>query len=432
MQMKPYAPSRASLLLCLLPVATIAAGIALWGVNIPYVDQFKVAQLLERSRAGTLTFADLFAQANEHRPLVPRLLWLGLASISRYDVRWELYLNLAIAIAAFAFFGWRTVRMWRGAGVGPPPLLLPLMSFLVFNWGQWEGWLNGFQTVFYLGSACTVIGLGLLAERPAWWRLGLAAAAGAIGTFSGVNALLYWPLGLVVIVLTAPANARRICAAAWTAIAMALLILFTVGWSSPAVATPAIVFSTLPARAYWIVNFLGAPLMTVPHLAFPLGLLSLALFAFAGLYLFRAEERRLPIAHLAIALFAAATGALISMGRLRLGIVQSVGPGYLAISAWYWAALLAVLPLLQLSRIMQRVLYSLITVCLVWQTIWGAAGARAYSLRLMRAYNAAVNGGPMTDDILQNIAQPHAYDEAREALLYLEAEGLSAYAAGER
>jgi hypothetical protein len=47
---------------------------------------------------------------------------------------------------------------------------------------------------------------------------------------------------------------------------------------------------------------------------------------------------------------------------LRFGTVQAVAPGYLTISAWYWAALLTLLLLVPLGRIL-RVLYSSIAVC---------------------------------------------------------------------
>lgn len=423
-----HRPSLATILACLLPIAVVAAGIARWGVNIPYVDQFTVVTLLEKLQVSGLTLVDLFAQNNENRPFFPRLIWLGLARVSRYDVRLELWTNLIIAIATFAFFAAHAVRTWRRFGIGPPSLLLPLLSFLVFNWAQWEGWLNGFQTVFFLGSACAVMGLLLLTEGPTWRSLTLALLAGVVGSFSTPNAFLYWPIGLVVILAATPTGGRAIRSAVWITISAVCVMGFLTGLSRPHGLTTEAVIGNVPPRLYWLTNFLGAPLMTVPDAAFPFGLLGVALGALILWRLARSAEWRIAVPYLAIGAFVIGSGALISIGRLRFGTVQAVAPGYLTISAWYWAALLTLFPLVPLGRIPQRVLYSLIAVCLAWGMIWGGAGANAYHLRLRRAYETAVRREPMTDEVLQGIARPGTYARVREHLRFLEDNGLSAYA----
>jgi hypothetical protein len=428
MMPKQYAPSRATILACLLPIAGIGIGIAAWGVNIPYVDQLWFVRILSLSREGDLTLRDLFTQANQHRPFIPRLLWLALASLSRYDVRLELWANLLIAIAAFTFVAAHVVRTWRRFEVSPPALLLPLMSFLFFNWAQWEGWLNGFQTVFYLSSACVVIGFVLLKDETTRGRLALAALAGTIGTFSGANALSYWPIGLALVLLTTPAEKRLLRAALWSTVGAAVTFLFAAGWQAPPDLQASLLTADLLTRAYWVTNFLGAPLMTVPHLAFPFGLLSIGLFAYVMWHAARTGMWRSLLPYFAIAGFATASGLIISVGRMRLGIVQAVGTGYLTISTWYWFALLAMLPVVPFRRVPARVLFSLIMICLLWLTAWGASLARAYSLRLMSAYEIAAEGGIMSDEVIHNIAQPGTYDEAREVLTYLQQNELSAYA----
>jgi hypothetical protein len=427
---RQYTPSRATILACLLPIVVVGIGIAVWGVNIPYVDQLWFVRIIELSREGHLTLGDLFAQANQHRPFMPRIIWLGLASVSRYDVRLELWANLLIAAVTFTFLASHAMRTWRRFEAPPPSLLLPLMSFLVFNWAQWEGWLNGFQTVFYLSSACTVIGFLLLADEPTGGRFAVAALAGTVGTFSGANALFYWPIGLALVLLTAPAEKRLLRAALWSAVGAAVIFFFVAGWQAPADLRPALLTADLLPRAYWVTNFLGAPLMTVPHLAFPFGLLGIGFFAYVIWRAARDRQWRSVLPYFAIAAFAAASGLVISLGRMRLGIVQSVGAGYLAISAWYWCALLAMLPLFPFRRVPARVLYSLILISLLWLTAWGGSLGRAYSLRLMRAYETAVAGGIMSDEVMQNIAQPGTYEEAREVLRYLQQNKLSAYADG--
>src|SRR5436189_3578557 len=71
--------SLASLLLIAAPPLLIGLLIFRDGVDVPFWDQWDgTAPLFEKMAAGTLRFADFFAQHNEHRLLFPRLIFFGL------------------------------------------------------------------------------------------------------------------------------------------------------------------------------------------------------------------------------------------------------------------------------------------------------------------------------------------------------------------
>jgi hypothetical protein len=59
--------------------------------------------------------------------------------------------------------------------------------------------------------------------------------------------------------------------------------------------------------------------------------------------------------------------------------------------------------------------------------IWGGAGAKRLPSEAAAAYETAVNREPMTDEVLQGIAQPGTYDTVRRRLQFLAENGLSAY-----
>jgi hypothetical protein len=416
------------MLACLVPVAAVAIGISLLGVNIPYVDQFRFVPLLARAQANALSIADLVAQNNENRPFFPRLIWLALAGVSRYDVRLELWTSLLIAICTFGFFAIQIARTWGDFHVSLPPILLPLMALLVFNLSQWESWLQGFQLVMFLGSACVVTGFFLLAHQSAWGGFAIAVLAGVVGSFSTPNDLLYWPIGLIIVIAASPASVRRIRVALWIVFGAACTFLFLSGWKAGAGFSPAALVADVLPRAYWVTNFLGAPLMAVPHLAFPFGALSILLCLVIARYLAKTGHVRPGLPYLAMIAFVMASGVVISLARMPAGIAQAVASRYLAISTWYWASILALLPLIPFSRIPQRVLFSLIAVCLLWQMGWGTACAKAFHSRLIPAYEAAVEHRYMSDQVLRGVAQPGTYDQARSALKYLADHRLSAYA----
>ena len=48
--------------------------------------------------AGTLCFADFFAQHNEHRILFPRLIFFGLGRLTHWNIRAELFVSWFLAL----------------------------------------------------------------------------------------------------------------------------------------------------------------------------------------------------------------------------------------------------------------------------------------------------------------------------------------------
>src|SRR6266481_6254246 len=68
----------ARLLLIAAPPLLIGFLILRDGVDTPFWDEWDgTAPLFEKMAAGTLCFADFFAQHNEHRILFPRLIFFG-------------------------------------------------------------------------------------------------------------------------------------------------------------------------------------------------------------------------------------------------------------------------------------------------------------------------------------------------------------------
>src|SRR5689334_14571778 len=66
-------------------------------VAVPFWDEWETpgAQLAHYCR-GSLDWADLFGQHNEHRLFFPRLIWLPLAILAGWDVRYEMILTFAL------------------------------------------------------------------------------------------------------------------------------------------------------------------------------------------------------------------------------------------------------------------------------------------------------------------------------------------------
>ena len=396
--------TKKTVILSLIPFTIIGLYIFLFGLNIPFLDQWDVVPLLIKKQQGILSLADLFAQHNEHRPFFPRLIWITLSEFTNYNVNAELWVNLLIAAGTFVFVADRSIKMWARLEISPPPFLIPLMSLLVFNLGQRESWLQGFQTIMFLGTACVIIGVFMLAENSSWRNFLAAIVLGIIATYSMANGLLYWLIGLVIIFITTSKKMRFIRIALWLFLSGMSVGLFLTGWGSGGNLNLGYVFTHILEWSVWILNFLGAPIMTLSYAAWVFGSISVVLYILIIVGVIRTGQWRLLIPYFAIVFFILVTSLSISLGRMELGMNQSVVPRYLTMSVWYWVSLLALLPLLNIKRLYQRALYSMLAVSAAFLMIGGGwSGYKNIYQRIRPVYEAVTSGQVISDELLSRI-----------------------------
>lgn len=408
-----------------LPVAVVGGYLFLYGVDLPFLDQWAVAALLQRLLEGTMTLGDLVAPHNEHRPFFPRLLWLGLARVTGYDVNAQLWLNLAIGVGLFAFFVRRCRRTWAALGVTAPAWLIPLMSLLVFNLGAREHWLQGIQTIMVLEIACVVVGFFLLAEGSGWRHYWSAVGLGVVANGTMAAGPLYWPVGLLVLAMVPSSRVRTTRAVLWVAVGGACIALQGLAWSSTGPLRP-VDLGAAPALTLWMLSFLGAPMMTVPWVAVAFGLTSVVLYAVLMRRAAATGQWTAYAPYVATALFVLLTGIAIAFGRFEAGIAQSVVSRYLAVSAWYWACLLALLPALGLPRGPQAAFLGACAAVLTVHTIAGGwRGHVTLYQRIQPVHAAVLLDRDLTDEVLKPVTSRP--DEARRLLAFLRARRLSVY-----
>jgi len=153
---------------------------------------------------GTLTFAQLWAQHNEHRILVPNLIMLGLVRLGGWHpVREE--------IVSFAFLVWSQiviVLMMRRSSHGTVGwLAAAAASLMLYELGQAENFLWGFQMAWFICDAAAITVAWLLTQtNRRWWHVALAIVAATLGTYSSAQGILAWAVGSVAILLTRNGN----------------------------------------------------------------------------------------------------------------------------------------------------------------------------------------------------------------------------------
>ncbi|MFN4241735.1 MAG: hypothetical protein ACK4PI_00705 [Tepidisphaerales bacterium] len=196
-------PARPLLLAALIPPLLTAGFVARFGVDLPYWDEWVHLQTLVKYEQGTLSWADVFAQYNESRKPVPRLLILGLALVGLSDQRVQMGLSVLLASCTLL----AAALLLRHSAPAMLPwvrgLLLLTSSALLLAWSQWQNWLWGIQFICFLpllGLMLTL--LACVVERvPSWGKVAVAVTTAAAASFSFAAGLLLWPVNAVALVL---------------------------------------------------------------------------------------------------------------------------------------------------------------------------------------------------------------------------------------
>lgn len=156
-----------------------------YGCNVPFGDEFSLVAAVAHQQPITLTF--LWSPHNEHRIVIPRLAYLGLAALTHGDFRAGMYviaLTLAALAAAMIRTAWR-LRGWTSYADAFFPL-----AFL--HLGHGENLLWSFQVTFVSSTllACGLLFLLLHSRQPLTWRTALIGGLCLIGLpLCGANGL---------------------------------------------------------------------------------------------------------------------------------------------------------------------------------------------------------------------------------------------------
>jgi hypothetical protein len=335
----------AILLLAVAPLVILILNVVAYHVDVPFWDQWNFVPLLDKSYDQGVTLADLWAQHNEHRLLFPRLIMLGLARASKYNIAWELVTILFLAVATFAFLWnqfFRTTGALGGAGF---PWAVPAMSLLVFSLGQADNWLWGWQIQIFLNVLAVVAGIVLLGGSPFRWRNGGGAfLCGLVATYSFANGLLFWPLGLLTLILV-PFEKRRMrkrALAFWTAATagIAASYLFQFRYDSPS-GTPWTQFLDHPGEYLrYLFIYLGRPVINYQEYALAVGLIGVLLFALLSLRYLLKKRSEFPavLPFFLFGLYSIGGGLLTGIGRVGFGSGQAMDGRYVPFSALLWVS----------------------------------------------------------------------------------------------
>ena len=179
-----------------LPVLLYVWVTAHYGVNVIYQDQLSDVTVVKASHSHLVPWEALWAQYKDNRLFFPNVFVILLADTTHFDVYVEVLTNAVMMLAAVALIVWAH----RRRSPGSPWLYYCPIVFLLLSLVQYQDTLFGYQFAWYLIMLCFAAVLTLL-DRPAFSRIGYGAAIAiaVVASFSSLQGLLVWPVGLVLL-----------------------------------------------------------------------------------------------------------------------------------------------------------------------------------------------------------------------------------------
>ena len=168
-----------------------------YAVNVPYADQwYSDVPLLGKFYSHTLTLGSLWTPHFDHRMLFPNLIVLALAESTHFNIVFEDYLGGLFLVVAVGLL----IAAHKRRSPSTPLVYYCPVALLMFSFVQFQNSLWGFQIAWYLVMLMLALAI-LLLDRPTLGRLALTGAIGAaaVGSFSSLQGLLIWPIGLVLL-----------------------------------------------------------------------------------------------------------------------------------------------------------------------------------------------------------------------------------------
>lgn len=336
-----------------IPPIVIARATNHYGLDLPYWDQWSFVPTLVAAMEGHLRFGMLWEQSNEHRLVLPKLLMIGLAHLTRWNVRAEMAASVVVALGTFAALVALIGRTVRPLAPVLSRWLVLATSVLLFSMCQWENWTWGWQVQIFMNVFASVLAACGLAWFGATWRgVTTMCAAGLVAVLSfasGLCLLAAIPLGLAFAAAVRRGNGVLPKIAVATGFGAAVFGLYMRGFQHPAHhPSPLIALAQPGAYLYYVLAYVGSSLgsWSPLHAAIAGGCGVLALVVAAGWICSREPACRAALPPwILLACYALLTGAMTGIGRLGFGVGQALAPRYTTITALFWVSCLAVVGL---------------------------------------------------------------------------------------
>jgi hypothetical protein len=310
-----------------IPLGGIAFYICIFAVNVIWQDEFVLVGLFN----APLSLKMLFAQHNEHRPLVLKLLAYAVGHATALNSVALMFVSLAFLAAAYTAI---IASMKDALREDLHPLYILCVGLLVFSPVQYENLLWGWQLGFITAYVFSIMALYCLSravsrhdgvDMPFFiTALGCAVTA----SFCHSQGLLAWlAVSLMWTAYKQQSAVKDKLFWIWNAAALATFGIYFAGWVAPPDRHPLYIFEHPLRFAHYALTLLGGCLLPDTRVAWIAGIVICGVCVMIGLDFLRSRERDsvFPLGLIAYGFMVAAT---ISLGRASFGIYSALSSRY--------------------------------------------------------------------------------------------------------
>jgi hypothetical protein len=301
-----------------------------------------------------LSWAEIFAQQQEARTVLPKLIFILSAAGGHWDVRDQMMLSVVC--------GWLTaagifVLLRRaGLGLGATAICFWLAVLTIFSTAKFELWIfaSGFPSflpALFLVAGLVVIGTNMSTA----WKFALCGLFATASSFSLPHGLLAWGLTFPVLFLIRQVPRWRSWLIAWVALCAACTAAYFWGYQKPGYLPTFAPATPLGEYARFILEFLGGALAYAwkdrPGLLAALfGLVQCALFFAALIYcLWRIRDRAFvakAAPWFALGLYSFGSAFLAALGRVGYGARYALASRYVTFSIYLTIVVIALVAII--------------------------------------------------------------------------------------
>ncbi len=325
------------------PIVMVAM-LARISVNVPFWDDWATSELVVAMDRHLLTFADLWAQHNEHRMFVPNVIMMILAKMGGWNLTHEILFSAVLVICSQVVLYALLRRTISGLWLA---IAFALVTFCLYSTAQAENWLWGFQIAWFLIELFMLAMVWLLtASRVDFRMYATAVAICFLASFTMSSGLNLWAVGLAILLIRRSSEARITL---WILASIGTAALYFHGWSKSGLQTNPAYGLTHPVELIgYVFAYLGSGFGSWFGLAgaIVLGVLVLVAFCKLTLTYFFEHGRSIAdpeIAWISVGMFSVLSACMTAVGRSAFGLGQSLAGRYTTFSDLLWIATIALI-----------------------------------------------------------------------------------------
>ena len=297
-------------------------------ISIPYWDQWEFVPLLGAFFGGKPWFHLLVDFHNEHKLIFPRIIFLASAVTTKWDVIVENYINL-LFICITLIVNWKLLKE-----TGRSLIILVPISWLLFSLQQWENYLGGWPMAIPVMVSAVVVSIFYLNRVGAnGYYIVPALISGACASFSFLEGLLLWPLGLLQMLMV---RGKKWAFLAWIIGGGLTIGFYFMGYHKPPGTPDVFIFLKNPlGYIKYIMGYLGSGLSEDSlRQSFVYGAILVVFFISAVLFqMLKMRRWKNLVPWIMMGLFSLLCGGMIGIGRLGYGVDQALSSRYISISS---------------------------------------------------------------------------------------------------